>query len=523
MAINIPKDDAKNNSGKTPLEAAADAAIAGGAPNISTILQRYGSQSQLSNAANEYVEEIRAGLEKDYELDIVVNFINDGQLDVVSLSIKNDKGEQGHLLLTFAETYLSTDYPPTEFIRGIAEGILHKGQAIIDNLVITPADYARAKEMKAHIGQVFSSIIDPQIEDMTIESFRGNSFHVCTNLKSVVEFVRIHNPQDSMPRIEYGVLLSIIAPRRSDNIPGGRPEPELKPLLAIGGYTHLASATTDAYNQGLPPRFVPIVTISTVVSSVSSDSLALLALPLAADAFINRQAYMRPFQNFAEKEINIGNLVLDPKDQPMRVKSIAELQVFREKYLELPWLAIDIVDGRSRIRGIENLAYDPATFRARTCKFLGIDPNDPNVPHDITIDEVKSREYIGTESGGSDSRSYDYLTVLAKGVKDVPKAANLLRITNDPSLHLKQISEWWDVKALYSNTRVFLNSSFVHIINAQVNKALPSLSWDNADNYQDNSASLLVGHQGNQFQGMPMLGAQQQLPYNQAYNPFAGQ
>ena len=168
------------------------------------------------------------------------------------------------------------------------------------------------------------------------------------------------------------------APRpASDLNRNAHQDKEWIPILAVGGYTKFVNVAGSQYAPqaiGSQQNHYPIVTITSIASNVLTEGMITMALPLAADAFIKREGWLAPYSKFGKDDPNLGSLILGDDDKPFFIETRSQLDEFRMRYLQAPYLAVDVTDGRVRIPGIDNFVYDPRSIKTSVGNFLNLPP-----------------------------------------------------------------------------------------------------------------------------------------------------
>lgn len=521
MGIQLNDDGTETDATQSTKQASSNPRPSGApqnAPGIRDVLSLFSTPSTLSEPASKYIETIQAELDR-LGIAIKHKFLTDPQLDVVSF---HNADESLHVFLTFQETYTNSNptVPPVEGVLQLVQQLQANNGKLIDNLVITPNDYGFASKMAAHIARVFQGQVNKTVQQMNVSSFGGVQFSISTNIQQVRDYLTKLNPQASLPRTDIGFVLFMQAPRQVvQGVPQSK-EREYIPILAVGGYTKFVNIAGSQYGMYNKANHVPIVTITSISSSVMSDSMITLALPLAADAFIKREGWIMPYTKFGKEDPNLGSLALDENDEPIFIETRGQLEEFRHTHLQPPFLAIDVTDGRARIPGIERFVYTPEVAKERVSSFLNLPPiptNHPEIVHNHT------KEYIGIVNQDIDSRTVDYPTLVSKGVKDFSKIAHFLHLPNDPTVRPSQVLEMYnDYIPAYSNVSVVLDANFITTIASAVSQVL-NVTWDAAGAFVDNNVAGLIGNQGNNFQGFsPIGGFGYQAWAPGSFNPFGG-
>jgi len=490
-------DDSTSGSGaiRTPSQAAPTGGPKN-ALNISELLNRVGRQSKRSEAGNKYVDELTSLLKADLGDDVEVNNVPDTILNMIAVTFNKTT-----FTLTFSETYTvpkDTCVPPTDQI-GPASQYIHStyGGSYLDNLVVTPADYGLVDKMALHIARCLR-MRTGAIPDLTIANLQAGKFSISTNVRDVRDAVEKFNPKVVQPRVDGGIVLYINEEFGTNGQGGGMRVPE--PILVLGGYTNFVSAvnTPGAYNIGAQtPAFVSLVTITTILSPFMCPEMIALAIPLATEHFIRMNGWLAPYTKFGKKDPNLGALIADENDKPCFIENINELYGFVREHIQPPHISFDVTDGQARIPGIEGLRYDDTALQGAIGKFLGVQVTPQR---DAMVIE-RFQEYTGEINGTTDSRSIDYLSLVASGVKDPNLLLRYLYVAAEPQTRASLISSIADMETLYSNCRVVLNSQYVDWLSEAVAQNFRPL-WENS-NVPENVIGALGAGTGNQFKAGP--------------------
>lgn len=490
-----PKAGKGLNNASVPLAAGMNT----GAPNLTDIVAQLGRSSELSSEANQYIESLTEALKKEFGEDkVIVARIPDKLLDIYRVTYANNT-----IMLTFGETYITpidSHIPPTDQI-GPAANVLRAtvGGTLLNNIVITRNDYKEVSKMATHIINVFKFAIGT-FGQITIDSLRKGRYTVSTNITEVRDAIKRFNPKSTMPRTDIGIVLYA-----KEEVGGVGNQPgvtQSTPILVIGAYTNIVSTagTSASYTIGNnSPSFLPIVTITSILSQVMTPEIISIAIPLATDDFIRRNGWLRNYTKFSKKDANLGALTPDEKGKPYFIDNMSVLLEFYTKHLSRPFLAIDITDGYARIPGIEGLRYGTDIVQRGIAKFLNL--NESEAAGEIVYQRFC--EYIGELENGTDSREVDYLNMVAKGVTDMNQLLRYLYIPSEPHHRAQLINKSCDMKSLYTNVRVVLNPEYIDRISAYVATKFNPI-WENC--VVENNLGNLSINGGNQFAIGPTFG-----------------
>jgi hypothetical protein len=511
---------AKNNTDTTiaPPPATGTGVIGGASPvvdttpintgsaramTLSSILQTMKSSSKLDGAAMAYVEQI-------------TKVLTDGNEHISSVPVSTSKVEarafildstKQAIVLIFAKSHQALDMTPSA-LRAIevAEALKanHTGVTIVQTIVVTEEDYALAGNMAAYISNAFKTLGGSDAANITVDALKDLKISIVTNIDAVRAYIRQISPHAVPARDDIGILLCIDEPKK--NTLNGYTEVEQIPFMAITGYTRIMNPQDAATGM----KFVPIPTITDIVSAIPNPSLLAMALPLAADAFICKSLWCRPYSTFRAGQPNLGNLMMDPSTKkPCFTDSAESFHAFIRNYMVNPFLAIDITEGRARPLGIDHLINNAEAIMSNIKSFLTT--KNPVVGQTMTFEPAGQQVWImqfanftGTymEKGQvKDTRCVDYLELAAK-VTDHKRIDHLLLQPSQPQVKIENIRGIYPeaTKSLYVTTTIVLNAPIV----AGMASALTSiikLNYDMPQNGNYNIASLLGQTPANNFDG----------------------
>ena len=456
------------------------------------------SSSRLDSAAIEYVEKIQ-------------KIFDDGRDGITSVPLSTSKVEARAFIhdaskncinIIFAESNQSLDKTPVA-LRTLdvynAAKAYDGSLNIIQTIAVTKEDYALAGNMAAHISNCFKSLGTGVAANITVDKLKDLEIGVVTNIDAVRDYVRKVSPHAVPSRDDYGILLCLERPVTGLN---GYREVEQIPFMAITGYTRIMNPQ-DAQTG---TKFVPIPTITDIVTSLTNPNLLAMALPLAADAFICQSLWCRPYLQLTTGKPNLGNLILDGSTKkPFFINNPDEFHTFLRTYMVNPFLAVDVTEGRARPLFIDTLIDKPnvilngiANFFGRTYNdIVGVNEQNPNP--EIRIMEFSN--YTGTyvDKGQiKDTRCVDYLDLATK-VTNHREIAHLLLQSNRPQDRIEAVRNIYNeaTKPLYLTTTVVLDAAIIMRIIGYLNQTIRK-HYDIASDGNLNITSLLMSR-GNNF------------------------
>lgn len=465
------------------------------AKNILDLMQSMQTASQLSDAGREYVTKIAQalGIKEPIRL----------PSDKFESVIFTDSGMRG-VLIIFAETYRNLEgVPATEFIRDIAARFKSMGGTLLESVVINDYDYRNVDRMVSWLSNTFTSNSDPRVANLSVSTLIQTDYYVVTDMTEVRNFITAYSPHSVPERDDIGALVCAVVPKQ--NVFGGRTETEYRPIFAFTGYTEMVANNSSAF--GTRTQFIPIVTISSIVSALPARNLIGFVLPLAADLFIRRGLWLRPYSQFAADRPNLGTLITEEGTTNMWfAKDIPQRNAFLSQYVVQPSLAVDVTDGRARIAGLDNLIWHPEKSVADVANFLG---QSMNMINPVML---KYTNYVGTVAGNKgelpvDSRTVDYLN-LATDIKSIDRLRPFLYQPPVPFERMRQIKDLKsDVVTLYSSTRAVLDVTYVKFLATALSQAGMKITYDSMNNQGEFSFdALLAANSTNNFSNLTGFG-----------------
>lgn len=441
------------------------------APNALDIIASMSSCSQLSREAEEYIKNID-------------DIIRDAKINITSHSVRTNYVESRvyvheptrfAVVLLFEETYQSYDATPiTSKNPDVANAIRLKDNTIsvVEFITVTKEEYNLYGNMAAFIINAMKTLSNDDSANIGIDQLRNLNIHAITSIDFVRKVVQKFSPHKVPDRDDIGVVLCF-EPSVKMN-PYNKNESDWIPFLAITGFTRIL-CPEEANSGG---KFVPIPTITNIVSAIPNASLLSIALPLAVDAFITQNIWTRPYMTFATGKPNLGNLNVDPTSgAPFFVDTNAAFHNFINTFMTPPFLAVDITDGRARPVGIDMLDGMLDRLLNRINRFfnmsgdtLGRIATRPGTSGILT----KFYNYTGTyQTNGEikDTRFVDYLNMAS--ILTNPNREEMIKLLNQknqPNIHLELVRSFYpdNVRSLYTTTTIVLDADVV----AQINEAL---------------------------------------------------
>lgn len=480
------------------------------------IMSSYGASANISVHGTEFVKAVRQQLE-DPSRGIK---IETRQLPEPSGSMLFAYGQQG-IILNFEEAISIDPAMPKSAVNSLAvrsaKAIMGNEFKVLNSIIISPEDYGRPKHTADHLADTLRATASSQVSNMTIEAMAKSQFSVDIDASNTRSFLDSISPHAVRSRGDIGFTINM----RRDDLPSLNPNPNYQqatfsPIIGVTAYVEFLQ-TMD--NDGITPKYLPVIHITEIASKLPTFYMAATAIAVAADLFIGKQLWKNQFSSFDKNKPNIGNLIIDPEtNQPWTAGSAELRDQFINHYCKRPVLAIDVTDGRARIPKLEKLA-DPSTEAQASVRkifgdFLGI-----SIPANITPGNCVFQEFVGIVSRGGelyDSRIVDYLTCV-QGMGNNPRIGDLLRRDSNPIPRAELIKELMsDFRRLYVNQVCVLEAELVRTMGEIVHKVLRITNSFNA--VSGINMDLLLTQSDQYASGSFTVTSAMGPGYNSAYN-----
>jgi len=481
-------------------------------PHIQAIMAGYARPSQLGEDGHNYVEYLTKGLEK-LGRKVTSKFYNDNNVDCVLIS----DSSRGHVLLVFGETYVPRVaqpargrggyqenpqlVPPTEQLQNIEKDIasaLGDGHTLLNNVVVQRDDYPLVDKMTGYINNLFKVHDDSTVREFTVDAFDGSILRVDSNMAIVTAAVKDLYPVSKLPHFNCGFAVYLRDSNRHSEV-------EEQLLFAVTAYTRFVdTGVSQSFNRNARDlrQFIPIVTVTSIVSPMASPQITAMAKVFAADKLIKSNGWLQPYAEFTDK-CNIGNLIDGEDGKPFEITTRPVLEEFVFNYLYSPFLAIDVTDGAPIAPDLYNYLEPEGlnVIRDGAEQFLGLAEGSLD---ENPIVRQTSDEFIGPYKFGDDSRSADYLHFISEGAPR-EAVAPLLYLPEEAPEFRPAIITTYDEKfaPTYSNHTVILESSYIGELAAGL--AGLNVQWDTIDGYVNNAYSNLMSG-GNEYDVVGGLG-----------------
>lgn len=468
--------------------------------SIYEIVSNAAMASRLSEEGVHYVEEIQRQLNDPA---IVVIPVTTDRMEARMFCNTRTKAA---LTVMFRETYqrtLQKDAPPADCWRYVIPKFKEENPEypyILPSVLVTPDDYKKSKQMATYIASCFKT----QSGSTTIrdrESFRGAKLSITTSLEAVRNFVAQNSPHAVPARDDYGILVYLNIPTNKKD-QTGRTIEEVKPLMAITGYTRFLSPLQTGVGKN-----IPVATVTDIVSIIPSRFMMSLALPLAVDAFVMQGMLYNPYRNFMQKDApNLGHLFTDPvTGQLENVKDIAKFNNILQQGFTAPFFGIDITEGRARLIGLDQYVHDLKAAVSELSNFLRTEQNKLDLGAQPAVAIPPFFNFTGTinENGvKKDSRIVDYLKLIAVSPNVAEYSRFLQQDIRNPEQQLADICTIYSpdtVDPLYVTTSILFNAPLINAIGAAI-RELVLISYDQPQNTMLNLTPLLAQNTlANQF------------------------
>lgn len=456
-----------------------------GAMNIWDILQNCNAPTLMTEQANEYFNSLVSIISAKTRISIEPLQIT---TDKVEARVVVSSKSKHAIMLLFGETYTvpPNKLPVTEMLPDVVAKLkaLAPDISLVQSIVIMPEDYSRKVQMADFIYSMLLGVDFPDEVNVGLDTLRrSGKFSVSTRIEDVRTEMNRLSPHAIPSRDDIGCVVYLEYNKNPNQLFARPEDTEYRAVLVMSGYTdikkmdvpvQMANQATGMFNGGasgmggMTTKFVPWVTMTSIMSAIPSPTILGLAIPVAAEALIVQNGWLRPYQSFAPDAPNLGELVLDDTGKkPYKVTNQQDLSKLLGLCFYTPFFSIDITEGRARIPGIDNFYANPAVAMNAIATVLGEAIPNPQ----LTIKSTW-RDFIGTvtQPGGKvvDTRCLDYLRLI-KEIKDFNGLQPLLLQPQKPTERLEDLGRWCtDVKSCYTNYRVTLSSELVSFIASKI-------------------------------------------------------
>lgn len=391
-------------------------------------------------------------------------------------------------------------------------------------IVVTPSDYPKAETMAANLMNSFNCQLSPEVAEITLQSLSQYTIEVSTNRVTYDNFVNRFNPHGVQSPVTIGITVSASKPsRKSSNLDlFAQVENERFDIGAIGAYVTFIRNP----NVGGTPKFLPEIHIAELTSALPYDGLVPLLLSVATDVLLDHGHWKNQFGEIREGGPNIGNLLMDANNSPMRITQAEQKEDIILNYCMPPALVMDIVEGRYRIPGMEMYAINglhPMIMESYNKFFRGCKNFTSSFSTSASPVIPIHREYIGTVGVAGvqfDSRYVDYLTMMVHHSNN-PATQQLLYHPIREEDHMNLVRQFCpDFEALYLNQVVAFKAEVVRAIQQGVHGNLRIIDGTQQVGTIDISP-LLAASQGFANTQATAYFQQGGTPFGQIYGPQA--
>lgn len=341
---------------------------------------------------------------------------------------------------------------------------------VIDDYTLTDSLPA-AKKMAVLITNTINTAVNEDQGRITGASFGDQGLVVATRQDLYRAYIQRVSPFKVPERDDIGFILGYPKPTcpaaERFNI-----TPETHDIVcAVTGYTQFLRQDTSLYQPGVVRPVQPIIHINSIVSTVPSLVHLPLVLACACATFIGRRTWMNPYMVVNGKEpMNIGNLDITSdmntaQPQFIECQSPAQASAVINKICNEPCLALDIVDGRSMLLGLECILPTPDSKNKSA--ILGIlQRYYPMIQHNPNMEIIATQAYreftgqVKIDAQMFDSQYADYLHLM-KSLNDFVYASQFLRPLQNPAAHIQQLMDHFPISILYSSVTAILTRAFI--------------------------------------------------------------
>lgn len=444
------------------------------APRITTMLNDYAMSSGLSSDAMAYVEEIRKILSDSARRRSVIEM---KQLNQPNGSVLFYQGTVG-IVLTFSEAIRGVDPAAPKASTNVTAAmacrrLMGDDFKLLNIVIVDRYSYDRAVHMANYISVNIEAVTDKNISEFVIDDLVKSRFTIDNEVTNVQRFLNDNSPHSIPTRADIGFTLNMKVenPDYNQMGPGQRRPDHYVPIMGCGAYVEIIKRADDY--QGGTVRFQPIVHITEITSVIPMVKILPIIISVAADIFIVKGLWKNQFAYFEEDKPNLGNLIVHPETgKPWFAKSVKEREEFIQSYVDKPALAIDVVEGRCRIPGIEKYANpaNAADIIRDYSDFIGLEIPMDNVPCKRVYSEI-----VGIVAQGSkrvDSRCVDYLTTVPY-MQTNPRLVELLNRNNESMSRADLIQDIMsEFDRLYVNHVCIFNTQLIEALSSEIGRML---------------------------------------------------
>lgn len=273
------------------------------------------------------------------------------------------------VVLILAEANLVSDNLPTVILESKARDELtrlHPHIQILMNIVITPYDYAIAESFIKFIRRVLPD--ETKIHERWVRLLSDNILSLSDNLSDYESAYSTISPHAVPLRADLHLTV-YSSPKSQTGLRNNQTEGDMgyyknagteagrEPLGAVGGYVEFIKERPNV------SRYLPVVHISEISSSIADASLIPFLLRLAMKKFITERRwldlYISQWPGAYNNPINICNLYKD-EGWPRKITNTDDLDNIAARYFDHVQLVLDVTDGRAAIPDLFKFASSDA-------------------------------------------------------------------------------------------------------------------------------------------------------------------
>ena len=426
--------------------------------DISRIMGRYSSHA-LSATGEKFIKDTKDYILNNDQHDIVLRKIS----SLVNAYMVIDSINNNGIILLFEESIrkdLKSIQEYGDFVEARESASIECPDVKIINGIIIPVNcYEKSAEIADFIIRSLKAESDELLKNLNIDSFKGKTLIIDTNINNLREFVQRTYPYIN-PKTDFGFIVYVGSDKfnAQESILNGA-----TPIIGVTGYNEFIkqnqSSLAGGINSGLVRKFLPFVHISSIVSTIPSSTLLPLAIELAKYVFIDKRLYQRINRD-------VGQLIIDPDTKkPWKPESDDDIIKFMEIYFLNPILVADNIVGSLSIPKASTIMSESHQGIQSFNKFFL-----SNVPG-FSLTKVAYSEiagYVRYSGNIIDSREIDYLFML-KNIGANPEFEKML-VRFNPEDRVKFMQQYVEFVPLFKNTVLGINPQVGLFLNQLLNK-----------------------------------------------------
>lgn len=303
----------------------------------------------------------------------------------------------------------------------------------IDNM-ITSANTER-------VAKVSLSDFGKELDPNTLAVVKAAKYRISINTSTadMRNWMDKFSPQAAVAR-SYGFVASLV-----ENHPEYGKDSTDRELFAVSAYTEFIHDRVNSTPDRLV--FTPRVHITEISSTLYSESILTLIIPIAADYLVGKSLWKKEFEGIGDSAVNLGNLFgLDENGNLEKTETVQQLENIYNNHLTqlngntqvqvkgvAAQLVVDIQVGGTNLPGLIDLISGDTDITSAFSKFLGVVSELPAsrlAIASVVSDEVGALVETSTTNEFSkstlvDLRQYTYLYLCSTLIYD-PKFADFL-------------------------------------------------------------------------------------------------